>query len=142
MMNNDATMTVLVVEPGKTPYEKQIEQGIESLQKAVGGHVQCMYPFEDPIGILCDEEGKYKGYPLNRALRDEDGEIYDVIAGTFLVIGLSSDNFASLPDELLEKYKAFFRYPEIFFWHNEKIEVLTVKPRNHSGEEGITLCKL
>ena len=106
-MNKDTTMTVLVVEPGEAPYSKQMEHDLESLQKAVGGHIQCVYPFEDPIGIICDEEGKYKGYPLNRALRNEESEIYDVIAGTFLVVGLSSDNFASLSSELMEKYKAF-----------------------------------
>lgn len=139
-MNKDTTMTVLVVEPGEAPYSKQMEHDLESLQKAVGGHIQCVYPFEDPIGIICDEEGKYKGYPLNRALRNEESEIYDVIAGTFLVVGLSSDNFASLSSELMEKYKAFFRYPELFFWHNEEIKVIKIKPKDHAKNKEGTPC--
>ena len=32
-----------------------------------------------------NEEGKLDGLPLNRALRDDNGEIYDVVAGSFLV---------------------------------------------------------
>lgn len=46
--------------------------------------------------------------PLNRPLFDEDGKLYDVIAGTFFIAGLSEDDFASLPPELIEKYTAMF----------------------------------
>ena len=45
-----------------------------------------IYPYEDPIALVCNEEGKLEGLPLNRALRDEDGDIYDVVAGTFMVV--------------------------------------------------------
>ena len=27
-------------------------------------------------GVVCNEEGKLESLPLNRALRDEDGDIY------------------------------------------------------------------
>ena len=36
------------------------------------------------------------GLPLNRALRDEDGQMYDAVAGDFLVVGLGEEDFASL----------------------------------------------
>ena len=58
-----------------------------------------VYPFEDPVGLIVNEEGKINGLPLNRALRDEDNEIYDVIAGSFLVTGLTEDSFGSLTPE-------------------------------------------
>lgn len=32
-------MKVLMVEPGKSPYETEIEGGLESLQAAVGGDI-------------------------------------------------------------------------------------------------------
>lgn len=49
--------------------------------------------------IVCNEEAKLEGLPLNRALRDEDGDIYDIVAGTFMVVGLTEDSFGSLtPD--------------------------------------------
>ena len=51
-------MNVLMVEPGKTPYETDIAPGLESLQKTVGGYIQEVYPFDDPVAIVCNEEGK------------------------------------------------------------------------------------
>ena len=54
------------------------------------------------------------GLPLNCALRDESGEAYDVIAGTFLVVGLGEEDFASLTPELAEKFEKQFHQPESF----------------------------
>lgn len=107
-------MNVLVVEPYKEPYEKEIDPGLESLQHEVGGDIECMYPFDDPVGIVCNEEGKLEGLPLNRSLRDKDGEIYDVVAGTFLVVGLGEESFEGLSKEQMDKFKAHFKTPEQF----------------------------
>lgn len=45
-------MKVLMVEPGKTPYEAEIEGGLNSLQAAVGGIIQPVYPYEDPVALI------------------------------------------------------------------------------------------
>ena len=95
------TMIVLVVEPGKRPYTKKIQPGLKSLQREVGGYIEAIYPFPEPVAIVCRETGKLDGCPLNRTLRDESGAIYDIIAGTFLVVGLTEENFGSLSTELL-----------------------------------------
>ena len=58
---------------------------------------------------ICNEEGKLIGLPWNRPLFDEDGNLYDVIVGTFLVAGLTEDNFGSLSDEQIDKYTEVFR---------------------------------
>ncbi|MBR3999847.1 MAG: DUF3849 domain-containing protein, partial [Clostridia bacterium] len=58
------------------------------------------------------ESGKLMGMPCNRALRDEDGQIYDVLVGKFLIVGLGEDNFVSIPDELIPKYTREFQTPE------------------------------
>lgn len=89
-------MKVLMVEPGKAPYETEIEGGLESLQKAVGGSIQAVYPYDDPVALICNEEGKLMGLPLNRSLTDDNGEIYDIIAGNFILTGLTEDNFGDL----------------------------------------------
>ena len=60
------------------------------------------------------EEGKINGLPLNRALRDEDGEIYDVVAGPFLVVGLTEDNFGSLNQDQIRNFEDHFHQPEAF----------------------------
>ena len=59
-------MKVLMVEPGKSPYAAEIESGLKSLQAAVGGDIQAVYPYEDPVALICNDEGKLMGLPLNR----------------------------------------------------------------------------
>lgn len=63
---------------------------------------------------VCNEEGKLDGLPLNRALRDEDGDIYDIVAGNFFLAGIGEDDFIDLPDELVEQFSEQFRQPEVF----------------------------
>lgn len=121
-------MTVLVVEPMKEPYTKEISPGLSSLQHEVDGYIQAIYPYEDSMAIICNEEGKLEGMPLNRGLRDEDGELYDVVAGTFLVVGLSEEDFSSLPPDMIQKYTEHFKTPEQFISVNGRIEVCPVKP--------------
>ena len=125
MANN---IDVLVVEPQKEPYMKTIPDTLESLQKEVGGYIQAVYPWDDPVGIICDEEAKLKGSPLNRALRDEDGEIADIIAGTFMVVGLGEENFTSLNDTEAKKFASVFKTPETFIRINDRIFAVPMKP--------------
>lgn len=126
---NIETMKVLVVEPEKEPYVKEISSGLSSLQKEVGGFIEAVYPFEDPVAIICNEEGKLEGLPLNRALRDEDGHVYDIIAGTFLIAGLSEDNFCSLDDAQLEKFSTLYKNPELFMRFGSRTLVIPAEER-------------
>lgn len=71
-----------------------------------GGNTLVVYPYEEPVAIICDEEAKLKGSELNRVLRDEDGKIYDVVAGTFLIVGLGEEDFASLTPEHMMKMQS------------------------------------
>ena len=127
-MDNEK-ITVLVVEPEKKPYVKDIDPGLASLQKEVGGYIQAVYPFEELVAIICDEEGKLKGSMLNRALLDEEGHIYDIVAGTFLVVGLTEDDFGSLTDEYVKQFTEHFKTPETFMRINGKLVVLPVEEK-------------
>lgn len=135
-------MNVLLVEPGKAPCSVEIDGSLESLQAAVGGDIQAIYPYQDPVALVCHEEGKLIGLPLNRVLRDEDNGIYDIIAGDFLIVGLGEDDFTSLPPDLAEKYAEHFRNPEDFLRIAGKIVVLKqplpeekTPPKSHSVPE-------
>ena len=120
-------ITVLVVEPEKTPYVKTVPSGLASLQQEVGGYIQAIFPWEDDTCcIICDEEAKLKHSPYNRVLRDEDGDIYDVIAGTFLIVGLGEDNFVSLERKYIQKYAELFKAPELFFKEGDRLIVVPV----------------
>ena len=114
-------MNVLMVEPGKAPYGTQIGNDLRSMQAAVGGYIQAVYPYEEPVALVCNEEGKLDGLPLNRALRDADGDIYDIIAGTFFIASLGESDFTDLPHELAERFAEQFRQPEIFMHVDDKI---------------------
>jgi len=116
-------MKALVIAPDKHPYVEDISPDYKSLQRAVDGYFQAVYPWDDPVALICNEEGKLEGLPLNRALRDEDGEVYDIIAGTFLIVGLTEDNFGDLSPELTEKYRAMFDCPEVFLRIGDRIIV-------------------
>lgn len=118
-------MNVLIVEPGKHPRRADIPDGLTSMQEVVGGLIEAVYPFDDPVALICNEEGKLDGLKPNRALRYPDtGEICDVICGTFFLCSApsDSDSFESLPEPLLVKYESLFQAPEYFLqWNGQLI---------------------
>ena len=117
-------ITVVLCEPGKEACITPMTNSLESLQKTVGGYIEAIYPFEDPIAIICNEEGKLNGMEFNRALYDESGQIYDILAGPFFLAGLGDEDFASLSEELQQKYCNMFKHPEMFFWDGNQIRVI------------------
>ena len=118
---------VVLCEPGKKARVTTIMNSLESLQKMVGGYIEAVYPFDDPVAIVCNEEGKINGCELNRSLKDENGKVYDIIAGPFLVVGLSEDDFASLSKEYQDKYYKMFEHPERFFRVGNEIQSAPIK---------------
>ena len=128
----EKTIDVLLVEPGQYPRMTSIGSDLHSLQKAVGGDIEAIYPYDDPIAIVCAEEGKINGEPLNRAIRDEDNDIVDIIAGTFFVCGLGEEDFASLPKELQDKYEEKFHQPESFLKLGSRIMAIPMEPAKQS----------
>lgn len=114
LSENKEKLDVLLVQPGAYPQKVSIGTDLKDLQDAVGGTIAAVYPFADPVAIVCNDEGKLEGLPMNRALRDEHGQAYDAIAGTFLVVGLGEEDFASLSPGLAQKYEEHFHQPETF----------------------------
>ena len=109
-------MNVLMIEPGALPRQAEIGEGLAAMQQAVGGPIQVIYPFRESVALICHEEGKLIGLPLNRALRDEEGEIYDIIAGPFFLCGAppDSENFTSLTPEQMAHYEERFHRIELY----------------------------
>ena len=113
-MEQQEKLTVLLIEPECYPKTIEIEPGLEPLQKAVGGWIEAVYPWEDKAAIIVNEEGKLDQLPLNRALRTEDGEIYDITAGNMVIVGLGEEDFSSLTKDQLAHYEKLFHQPEAF----------------------------
>ena len=129
-------MNVLMVEPGKAPYETQIGSDLQSMQALVGGYIQAMYPFEQPVALVCCESGKLDGLPLNRALRNADGDIYDIVAGNFFIVGLGQNDFTDLPHELAEQFAEQFRQPEMFLRMGD--EIIAAPVPNEQTQSGMS----
>ena len=109
-------MQVVVVESKKKPMVQDISPDLESMQRIVGGSIQAIYPFKEPVVLIANEEGKLLNLPLNRALRDDEGNVYDIISGTFFVCAAppDSDRFEGLTDQQVKTYIERFATPEMF----------------------------
>ena len=119
-------MQVVIVEPEKKPVVQNIDDTLTSMQQIVGGTIQAVYPFEEPVALICNDEGKLLNLPLNRALRDSNGAIYDIVVGTFFLCTapVDSDRFESLTDEQSQTCLERFAMPERFIMVNGDIVVL------------------
>ena len=128
-MKKQEEIKVVIVEPLKAPRIEIIENTLEAMQKIVGGWIEPLN-IADGIDIICNEEGKMNGLTLNRGLRTEGGEIWEVIAGTFLIAGFDDDtgHQISLTDEQAEYYKKKFWEAEDFLLINGKILSVKSKP--------------
>ena len=100
-------LTVVMVEPHKTPYVTEIADALSALQKAVGGYIEVVGN-GDGTFIICNEEGKLQGLEGNRRIHDG----MSVIAGTFFVVGEDGENFRSLTESEVTRYMDRFQNPE------------------------------
>lgn len=121
-------MNVLVVEPGMAPYEKEVN-GLREMQATVGGLITTIYPYEEQIALVCNDEGINMGMEFNRSVEGGYGGVF----GTFFVCGLSEDNFCSLTPEQMEHFKKKFHQAEILIAAKGNTPItLKVEPRPHT----------
>lgn len=103
---------VVLCEPNKNATIVEIGDSLESMEKAVSGYIEPLTGFtsvKDNVCIICNEEAKLFGEPMNRSVN------HLIIRGTFFVCGVSGEKYVSLTDEQAEKYKERFLYPHAFF---------------------------
>ena len=124
------TMKIVKVEPGEKAEIVEIEKDLDTMQKLVYGNIECIYFHDDPVVIVCNEEGKILGMQPNRALLDDDGNILDVIAGTFFITGIGTDDFIGLNDELAKKYQKLYERPEEFYRSGEGLIRRVIRDKN------------
>lgn len=130
------TISVLLIQPGKYPKTVEIENSLEAMQAVVGGDIEEYMPFKDEIAIVCNEEGKINGLPLNRAVYDSEHQMIDIMAGNFFICHapFASEKFQSLPPDLAKKYSEKFRYPEQFVRTDKGITAIPYKPKEKDLE--------
>ncbi len=123
---------VLLVQPNKYPKLIEIDNTLEAMQEKVGGYIEQLMPFEDDIAIICNEEGKLIGLPLNRAIYKHN-KMIEIIAGDFLIAYAppESEKYHSLPMDMAKKYVEKFRYPETFYRVNNEIMAKKFVPKDN-----------
>ena len=135
-MSDNRTIQVLLVKALEEPQVVEILDELKEMQSLVGGYIQEIMPFEDEVALICNDDGKMIGLPLNRSVRNSEGEIMDIIAGDFFLCSapVASEKFESLSTEQIEKYKEMFRYPEIFHFKETAIGVKRTRKEEHQME--------
>lgn len=124
-------MKVLMVEPGYAPYEKELN-GLEEMQAAVGGLIQAIYPFEERVGLVCNEEGLINGMEFNRSVPGG----YEGVFGLFFVCGLGDEDFCSLTPEQIKTYKQMFHKAELLVAAGRAgLVTLPVEPKVKPGQK-------
>ena len=122
------TIQVVLLEPGKIARVVEIDSSLRGLQQTVKGLIEAVYPFDEDVCLVCNEEGKINGMPLNRALRYE-GEITDIIAGPCFVCACDKAAFTGLTETQQQKYLKLFKYPERFFKVGDEIAAIAYNPQ-------------
>ena len=122
-------MKILIVEPMKSPRRADIPHSLGAMQQAVGGYIEAVYPFDDPVVLVCDEEGKLKDKPPNLYIPRKD-----IIVGTFFLCGQGEEDFTDLPDELMDKYEKMFTKERMYF--RTKMGIFPVLVYQDEDEKG------
>lgn len=85
---------VIVKEPGK-PFEvRDVKNTLGQLQELVGGYIETVNLFTNAV-IICNEEGRIKGLPEQRAFGTQ-------WAGPVVLAGVDGDEFTDVLDIAIE----------------------------------------
>ena len=125
-MRGGAAMRVLVVEPERRPEVREIADSLNEMQGIVGGSIQTI-DLDNNVVLVCNVRSKDLDMPANRSLRDKDGQIYDIVSGTFFLCGASAGNFTSLTTEQIKRYRELFYTPEMFWGMDGRIVCLPLE---------------
>ena len=127
---------VLVIEPEKAPYVKEIDPVEPILMSEVSGYYKYLYPFDDDVAVVINSDTHLFPFAPNRALYDDHGNLSNIIWGTFLIVGQGRDDVYSLTDKQIRKYTERFASPEAFVNISGRIHVLKLK-EDHSQRKSI-----
>ena len=105
-------MKALHISPNCAPCIVEISNGGDSYREILEGEIEFSCPYDDVL-LVCLAYGKMMNMPFNRAIRNSQGRITDLVAGSFLVLGLDDEGGTlSMSEPLIEKYTEMFREPE------------------------------
>ena len=103
---------VLVKEPYKEPYLKEIEDTLENLQEIVGGYIECVeMPGMRNVDLYVNEEGKLDRQTGNFWLPEYE----DCVVGTCFMVGADPEEgeLVSITDKQVADCKKYIKNYEL-----------------------------
>ncbi len=90
-----------------------IDNTLEAKQEYVGGLIQVLCI--NGIDIICNDEGKLMGLPVNRVLLDEKNNILDIFVGNILCCRHNDDgDFTDISPDDIETIERMLKPCEVF----------------------------
>lgn len=99
-------MRVMMIRVNQNPQIITVEHNLPSLQALVGGMIEVVEPFQDDVVIVCNENGRSAGKPVNRTINEKMN-----ICGDFFLCGQVDNELIDFPLEKVFVYNAKFHLP-------------------------------
>ena len=97
------SMRVLYIKTGKEPIVIDVLHKLEAFQSLVAGLIEVVDPFDDDVILVCNEEGRNLGLPINRIINERMD-----ICGDFFLCGHDGTGLSDIPEDLIDKYRNVF----------------------------------
>lgn len=104
---------MIIIRVGEEPEVVEFDGRLEALQEIVGGYIECAVHFDDGATVICNEEGKLMGLPINCVLW-RNGFPVDTLNGNLIIVGVTEEDFDSLSSEMVNKYLEKFSGFDVF----------------------------
>ena len=126
-MAKEKVIEGLIIEPNQFPRKLRIENELTAFQKAVKGYIECI-DLPNGATLICNEEGKINGEPLNRILYDDTGKVVDIVAGNMVIVGFDAESgeFTSITEKQAEEATEEFMQPDMFFRTKDNIHMVNI----------------
>lgn len=105
-------MKVLLIKPMEHPQVVDIENSLKEFYRILDCDcITATYPWEaDAVVLVTDDNGLFTEKSFSRYIP----ELEQPIKGNFFICGLGEEDFAELPQDLIQKFRERFWVPEAF----------------------------
>lgn len=104
-------MKVLLIKPMEHPQVVDIENSLQEFYRILDCDcITATYPWEECAALVTDDNGLFTEKPFSRYI----SELEQPIKGNFFICGLGEENFAELPQDLIQRFRERFWVPEAF----------------------------
>lgn len=105
-------------------YWGEISNTLDAFQNYVGGVIQVIL-LNGVVDVICNEEGKVMGLPVNRALLDDNGKPVDIFVGDIVAVRHDEEgNFTDIQEsdmETITKYLMPLDYAKVHVLEEDRV---------------------